>query len=234
MHALQGPLSKNLALSRGPFHEGCFLSLLYPSQEPSPSPCVSTLRFLPRASPRRCCFDTPGSYLHKTLNEWEVRQGVERFIHEHYALGLMTISHYTYCPCNCHKRLRNIKANYLIAGRCASLFPLPAPMFFGNTFKGKKKYPWRHYVREAHGSRSGCPRTPKGQTTRAQGTNNQGMAQQRTGPAPSLYQQGTGGCSQPLPPKPHATSTMPAPALPHPTATKETRMKVCLANRAQV
>ncbi|EOB00218.1 hypothetical protein Anapl_05820 [Anas platyrhynchos] len=43
--------------------------------EPSPSPCVSTLRFLPRASPRRCCFDTPGSYLHKTLNEWEVRQG---------------------------------------------------------------------------------------------------------------------------------------------------------------
>lgn len=33
--------------------------------------------------------------------------------------------------------------------------------------KEKKIHPWRHYVREAHGSHSSCPRTPKGQTTRA-------------------------------------------------------------------
>lgn len=151
---------------------------------------------------------------------------MERFIHEHYALGLMTISHYTYCPCNCHKRLRNIKANYLIAGRCASLFPLPAPMFFGNTFKRKKK---SLETLCKIGTRQSQWLSPH-----SQGTDNQGTARQRTGPSPSLHQQGTGGRSQPLPPKPHATSMMPAAALPHPTATKETWTKVCLANRARV
>lgn len=86
----------------------------------------------------------------------------------------MTISHYTYCPCNCHKRLRNIKANYLIAGRCASLFPLPAPMFFGNTFKRKKNTSLETLCKR--GTRQSQFLSPH-----SQGTNNQGTRDRQPG-----------------------------------------------------
>lgn len=200
MHALQGPLSKNLALSPvvPSVKDVFFLSFTPPKSHPlAPVSPHSVSCLVP--APGRCCFNTPGSYLHKTLNKWEVRLGVEHFIHEHYALGLMTISHYTYCPCDCHKRLRNIKANYLIAGRCANLFPPPAPMFSGNTFKGKKNISLETLCKRD-------TRQPQWLSPHSRGTDEQGTARQRTGPSPSPHQQGTGGCSQPLPPQPHATS----------------------------
>jgi len=114
-----------------------FSSLLHPSHKPSPgtAPARSAPSALlgptPRVPPAR-------GAERRDAEQREAGPGAEHFFPERYALGFMTILHYTDCPCDCHRRLRSIKTNHLIAGRCANLSPCLHLMLFGNTFKGKQ------------------------------------------------------------------------------------------------
>lgn len=97
-----------------------------------------------------CLLGPPGLGQHGTRGPAGL--GVQRFAPKHDALGSTTIPHYTDCPCDCHKRLRSTKTNYLIAGRCANL--CPRLMLFGNNLQ-RKENPWRENLRDAWQSCAG-------------------------------------------------------------------------------